>query len=60
MSDNVVPLSRSVAAARRFVEAMEEQGIHIGFGEPAYCVVCKVPWPCADADPYTVPCMRDN
>lgn len=60
MTDNVVPLSTVIDAARRLADALERQGLHVGFGEPAYCVTCHVRWPCADADPYTLPCMRDQ
>jgi hypothetical protein len=32
--------------ARGFLEALREQGIHIGIGSPPHCAACEQPWPC--------------
>jgi hypothetical protein len=49
-----------MAGVRAFVADMREQGIHVGFGNPARCVVCDVPYPCAAAHPDGVACLTDE
>lgn len=53
-------LSDIVNGASAFAEEMRSQGIHVGFGNPARCVVDGEVYPCAAARPDGLACLADS